>query len=201
MGQATRSPLDNPAARRVAQENPGHCPPNSAWAGRTASAAHDLEFPEVRFPGPHLLRAVGEQALRNLVRRHHELLKASDIGHMLSTDPVQFDAAVERLADFVIESCGGPANYTLRQGPGCMRSRHFPFTIDEAARETWLACLVRALDDSGIPQPLCEEYWNWMEPMSIRMVNRRTQKPQPARYPFNWFAARVRHPAMALCRR
>ncbi len=40
-----------------------------------------------------------------------------------------------------------------------------------------------------------------MEPLSIRMVNRRTQKPQPARYPYKWFAARVRHPATAMCRR
>lgn len=201
MAQAIRTPPDSPDTGRVAQEAPGPCQPSAAWAGRTALASHDLEFPEVRFPGPHLLPAVGEPALRRLVRRHHELLRGSDIGHMLSQDPVQFDAAVERLAEFVVESCGGPANYTLRQGPGCMRSRHFPFTIDEAARETWLACMVRALDDSGIPTALCEEFWNWMEPLSIRMVNRRTQKPQPARYPYKWFAARVRHPATAMCRR
>ena len=173
----------------------------STWAGRTAAAAHDLEFPEVNFPGPELLALVGEPALRDLVRHQHELLRASDIGALMSGEAAHFASMVERIADFVVESCGGPARYTLAQGAGCMRSRHFGFTIDENGREVWLFCLMRALDASRLPTAQREAYWAWAEPLSIRMVNRRTQKAQPRRYPFDWVLARVRHPALALCRR
>ena len=174
---------------------------NSPWVGRTAAAAHDLEFPEVQFPSPDLLLQAGEDALRDLVRHHHRLLRGSAIGGLLSSDPLRFDAMVERIADFVVESCGGPPRYTEQAGEGCMRSRHFAFTIDEAGRETWLFELARALDTSRLPPAAREAYWDWAEPLSIRMVNRRTEKAQPRRYPFSWVLARVRHPALAGCRR
>jgi hemoglobin len=65
-----------------------------------------------------------------------------------------------------------------------MRKRHYPFTIDEAARDIWLRQLWWAFDDVGFPSQIREEYWNWVEAFSIRMINRRTQRAQPQRYPF-----------------
>lgn len=191
---APSKPLDG-------SEGQGACSATSSWTGRTAVASHDLDFPEVRFPSRQMLEGVGEIAMRRLVRRHHDLLRVSEIGNMLPADKAKYEAVVNRISDFVIESCGGPANYTLVNGQGCLRTRHFPVTIDEAGRKTWLACLMQALDESEFPHALREEYWNWMEPLSIRMVNRRTEKRQPGRYPYNWFLIRVRHPTMAMCRR
>jgi hemoglobin len=66
----------------------------------------------------------------------------------------------------------------------CMRVRHFPFTIDERSRDVWLGELLHALIEVEFPSSLLEAYWEWVEPMSIRMINRRTSKAQPLRYPF-----------------
>lgn len=65
-----------------------------------------------------------------------------------------------------------------------MRKRHYPFTIDESAREIWLRHLWLAFDDVGFPVQIRQEYWEWVEPFSIRMINRRTQRAPPQRYPF-----------------
>jgi hemoglobin len=71
-----------------------------------------------------------------------------------------------------------------------MRTRHFPFTIDEKARETWLLCLWHAFDEAKFPAAIRREYWDWMEAFSARMINRRTMKAQPTRFAFEGMLAR-----------
>ncbi len=65
-----------------------------------------------------------------------------------------------------------------------MRRRHCPFTIDEVAREVWLRELWLAFDDVSFPAQLRREYWECVEAFSIHMINRRTQRAQPQRFPF-----------------
>jgi hemoglobin len=179
----------------------GACATTSTNVGRVIDASHDLDFPEVPFPSPDFLRQVGEVALRQLVRRHHDLLRSSEISHMLATDDAEYAAAVEKIADFVVESCGGAQRYTETQGKGCMRTRHFPFTIDEKGRDIWLDCLWQALDDSELSHALRLEYWSWLEPFSIRMINRRTLRTQPRRYPFNMVQLCMARAPFAVCPR
>lgn len=170
-------------------------------ARRTMHPAHDLDFPEVPLPSKRVLEVAGETALRDLVRRHHDLLRASTIGNLLSADDAMYAAAIDKIGEFVIESCGGAPTYTQKHGKPCMRIRHFPFTIDEAGRDIWLNCLWRALKESALPEEIREEYWNWMEAFSIRMINRRTTRGQPRRYPFNAVDACMRHAVFAVCPR
>lgn len=151
---------------------------------RWVEESHDLDFPPVPFPSRRLFDTVGEAPLRALVRQHHLNLRTSEIGALFPGDDQVFAQAVEKIADFVVEACGGPARFTSVHGSACMRTRHYPFTIDEAARVTWLLNLWRAFYQTGFDETLREEYWNWMEPFTLRMVNRRTMRAQPARYPF-----------------
>lgn len=153
-------------------------------AGRIVAAQHDLEMPAVPFPPPALLAAVGEPALRRLVAVHHERLRQSAIAELFPNDPAVFAALVERVADYVVEACGGPARFTPVHGQTCMRTRHFPFSIDEAARETWLAELWAAFEPAAFPAAWRAVYWAWMAPFSVRMVNRRTRKAQPDSLPW-----------------
>ena len=177
------------------------CATSPANIGRVVEPSHDLDFPEVPFPSRRVLETVGETALRKLVRRHHERLRKSEIGYMFPKDNDEFAAAVSKIADFVIESCGGAAEYTRTEGRGCMRTRHFPFVIDEASREVWLICLWLALEESDFPDPIRKEYWSWMEPFSIRMINRRTQRGQPERFPFASIQVNHRSSVFAVCPR
>ena len=70
-----------------------------------------------------------------------------------------------------------------------MRTRHFPFAIDEKSRETWLLCLWRAFEQADFPRGVRREFWEWMEPFSARMINRRTTKAQPRRLSFEVMVA------------
>ena len=144
----------------------------------------DFEFPPVPLPSSRVFAVAGVSLIYALVERHHERLRASTIGHLFPCEPARFREGVERSVDFVVEKTGGPPAYAPPDGVRCMRTRHFAFTIDERGREIWLAELIGAMDDVEFPGEIREEYWNWVEAMSIRMVNRRTMRAAPARYPW-----------------
>lgn len=158
--------------------------------GRLVPAAHDMEMPEIPFPSARVLAVAGEETLRHLVRHHHVLLRESEIGPLFPADETAFTAAVELIADYVVEVCGGPAQFTPSHGKTCLRKRHFPFTIDELAREIWLEKLFQAMVEIDFPEEIHEEYWNWMEAFTVRLINRRRSVAQPMH--LTYARARVR---------
>ncbi|MGO9632862.1 MAG: globin [Steroidobacteraceae bacterium] len=151
---------------------------------RWVEGKHELEFPPVPFPSRRIIELAGASTLRALVLRHHQRLYETPLRALFPANRERFLAGVARAADYAIETCGGPRYFTSRRGKPCMRRRHYPFTIDEAAREVWLRELWLAFDDVGFPAQLRREYWEWVEAFSIRMINRRTQRAQPRRFPF-----------------
>ena len=187
-------------AGNVHPTEPHHCVTTQDNVGRRVPASHDLEYPEVPFPPRHLLDELGAPAMRRLVQRQHALLRGSSIGHLLPADKDHYAMVVRKIENYVIESCGGPADYTQEQRAVCIRTQHFGLTIDESGRDIWLDCLWQALEESGMLAAQREVFWNWLEPMSIRMINRRTTKAQPRRYPFAWVETRTKLPALTMCR-
>ncbi len=151
---------------------------------RWADAIPELEAPRVPFPSRRIFEVAGEQALRALVLRHHQRLSESALHGLFPADEAGFIAGVTRAADYVVETCGGPNYFTSRHGKPCIRKRHYPFAIDEEARDIWLHHLCLAFDDARIPMEVRQEYWDWAEAFSIRMINRRTQHAPLRRYPF-----------------
>ncbi|MDR3163371.1 MAG: globin [Helicobacteraceae bacterium] len=150
--------------------------------GRVIPASRDFDYPTVFFPDGELLKKIGAEALRKLVFRHHSLLRESEIGNMFPKDEEEFLRRVSAIADFIVEACGGERNYSEREGRDvCIRTRHFPIEITEKGREVWLRTLYTALEESGFPRKFRAMYWEWLEPFSIRMINRRTTKTQPVR--------------------
>jgi hemoglobin len=154
-----------------------------AEAVRWKEASADLDFPPVPLPSQRIFAVAGEPMLRALVQRHHERLRESNLAHLFPADPDRFALAVEKSADFIIEATGGSPRYTPAHGDTCMRTRHYPFLIDESAREVWLAQLLLSFDEVGFPHDIHLEFWDWLEALSIRMINRRTMRAQPKRYP------------------
>jgi len=151
---------------------------------RWVDGFYELECPRVPFPSRRIFALAGEPMLRALVLRHHQRLYESPLRTLFPADRKRFLAGVTRAADYAIEVSGGPKYFTPHHGKPCMRKRHYPFTIDEAARDIWLRQLWWAFDEVDFPAPIREEYWGWVEAFSIRMINRRTQRAQPQRYPF-----------------
>ncbi len=164
---------------------------------RWVDAKIELEFPAVPFPSRRVFAVAGEGLVRALVTRHHERLLATPIAGLYPKDAALFAHAIAKAADYAVEATGGPAAFTPVQGTTCMRTRHFPFTIDETAREIWLGELWRSFDEVGFPAEVREEYWAWQEAMSIRMINRRTTKAAPRRFSFEQAAAAFAAPVAA----
>ncbi len=150
---------------------------------RWEDASCDLDFPPVPYPSCKVFSGAGEPMLQRLAQRHYERLVDSCIGHLFPLAQERRAAGVSRTADFFIEATGGPARFTTSHGHTNLRTRHFPFTIDEAARDVWLAQMLLTFDDVGFPDEFRLEFWNWIEALSIRMINRRTMSAKARRYP------------------
>lgn len=148
----------------------------------------DFVYPEVPFPSKRIFGAMGEERIKEMVYHHHALLRKSAVGEMFPADNAAFEAAVLKTADFFIEATGGPDAFTSQYGHPALRERHFRFLIDERAREIWLMMYKKTLKEIAFPKEHLREFWNWIEPLSIRMINRRTGFEMPKRYPFETIA-------------
>jgi hemoglobin len=99
----------------------------------------------------------GEEGVRKLVHRFYQLMdtlpEAADIRAM---HPEDLSSSEEKLFLFLSGFFGGPSLYIEKFGHPMLRQRHMPFPIDEAARDQWLLCMNRALDDVGVTPKLKE---------------------------------------------
>ncbi len=152
---------------------------------RTADPKMDFVYPSVVFPSNKILKTFGEANIRAMVFHHHSLLKKSSVGDMFPQDEKEFLAGTEKTADFFVEALGGGDIFSSKHGHPALRGRHFRFTIDEKGREIWLMMYKKTLKDVNFPKELIEEFWNWIEPLSIRMINRRTTTMPPERIFFD----------------
>jgi len=150
----------------------------------TAEAKIDFVYPEVPFPTTRLIQQWGADNIRTMVRYHHGLLRKSAIRNLFPSDETMFAFATEKTADFFVEALGGEKSYTSFHGHPALRMRHFHITIDEKGREIWLMMYKKTINDLSMPQECIEEFWSWIEPLSIRMINRRTTVAPIERHPY-----------------
>ena len=97
----------------------------------------------------------GEQTIRNLVERFYDVMETDErvtsIRKMHSADLTE---AREKLFMFLVGWSGGPALYIERYGHPMLRRRHLPFAIGESERDQWMFCMVRAMHDIGMDEPV-----------------------------------------------
>ena len=75
---------------------------------------------------------------------------------------------------FLSQFYGGPQTYAEERGHPRLRMRHFPFPIDQAARDHWLSHMLAAIDESGIAEPMRSEMRDYFERASTHMINKDT---------------------------
>lgn len=134
----------------------------------------DIIYPSVPFPSNKIFKAFGEQKIRQMVEHHHELLLKTKVGKLFPPHQEALYMVIDKSADFFVEALGGQEVFTSQHGQPRLRHRHFKIPIDESDREIWLAMYKKTLKDMAFPREHLEEFWNWIEPLSIRMINRRT---------------------------
>lgn len=145
----------------------------------------DFIYPAVPFPSNKTYKALGEEKIRDMVKYHHELLLKTTIKNIFPAHPEALKLAIDKSADFFVEVLGGEEVFTSQHGEPQLRRRHFKIPITENDREIWLAMYKKTLKEIEFPKELLEEFWNWIEALSIRMINRRTSMEPIKRFYFH----------------
>ena len=74
-----------------------------------------------------------------------KLPQAATIRDMHAADMGQIKIVLKR---YLSEWTGGPKLYSPEKGHPRLRQRHMHFPIDNDARDAWMACMTRALDET-----------------------------------------------------
>ncbi len=97
----------------------------------------------------------GAEKIRDLVEKFYDVMdtdpKAAGIRAMHAADLTE---AREKLFMFLTGWSGGPSLYIERYGHPMLRRRHMPFAIGESERDQWMFCMVRAMHEINMEEPM-----------------------------------------------
>ena len=114
---------------------------------------------------------IGEEGFARLVRAFYVQVPDDDV--LASMYPREDLAGAEqRLRDFLVGRFGGPARYVEQRGHPRLRMRHMPFTIDQTARDRWVANMDRALTAAGLPDDVTGLLREFFHSTATFMINR-----------------------------
>ncbi|MYD11212.1 MAG: globin [Chloroflexi bacterium] len=91
--------------------------------------------------------------------------------------PENLDAPRRHLYLFLLQFFGGPRTYLEERGHPRLRMRHFPFAIDQRARDHWLRHMLNAVDQAGIQEPARSRMREYFDRSSTFLINRRSVTP------------------------
>ena len=130
--------------------------------------------PRVEPPSREIYAIMGQENIFKMLEDFYLELEQSSIRDMF---PQDMAVASKRSAAFFVGLLGGPPLYQQLYGPPMMRARHLPFRIDEEARQVWLACFDRVLEQApekyDFPQEYLAGFQNFLVGFSGWMVNAR----------------------------
>lgn len=72
---------------------------------------------------------------------------------------------------FLMQYFGGPTRYMEERGHPRLRMRHFPFPIDQTARDHWLGHMLAAIDEVEIPEPAASMMKEYFARASTFLIN------------------------------
>ncbi|QIR75734.1 hypothetical protein [Sulfurospirillum diekertiae] len=104
--------IDGVQVQLFSECNPNAPFPQTDENPRRAHPKIDVIFPELFFPSNKTYLAIGEAKIREVVKRHHDLVRKSKIGHLYPQDEAAFIAATTKIEDFFVQMLGG-ADLTL----------------------------------------------------------------------------------------
>ena len=124
-------------------------------------------------PNPEIYRIMGEDNIFKMISDLYKELEKSEVRNLF---PADMEEASKKSALFFITLLGGPPLYFQKYGPPRMRARHLPFEIDENARQVWLACFERVLQNADakyqFPLQHLEGFKEFLKGFSSWMVNK-----------------------------
>lgn len=90
----------------------------------------------------------GESTLRQLVERFYYYMDTlPQAAKIRQLHPQDLANAQNKLFMFLSGWLGGPDLFQPQFGHPRLRMRHLPFAIDDSARDAWMLCMQKALDE------------------------------------------------------
>ncbi|WP_340123086.1 group II truncated hemoglobin [Methylobacter svalbardensis] len=114
----------------------------------------------------------GETAILNLVERFYffmdSLPETSGVRGMHAAD---LAAAHDKLFKFLSGWLGGPDLFIQEYGHPRLRQRHIAFAIDEVARDQWMLCMNKALNEITMDANFRENLSQALQQLATHMIN------------------------------
>ena len=95
-----------------------------------------------------LFELVGPDWFDDLAGRFYDGVAEDPVLRPLYPDDLAGPAG--RLAGFLCQYWGGPADYSVERGHPRLRMRHAPYVIASVQRDAWLACMSVAVAGGGL---------------------------------------------------
>jgi len=112
----------------------------------------DIEEPQ---SDTAFVRIGGEPAVAALVQRFYDLMELEPQYRVLrAVHGPDLSPARQKLFWFLCGWMGGPQHYVERFGHPRLRMRHMPFSIGIQERDQWLACMLQAMQETGLAPEL-----------------------------------------------
>lgn len=122
---------------------------------------------------PYILLG-GENAVRALVNRFYDLMdsEAQWRSPLREMHPKDLSESKEKLFLFLLGWLGGPDLYVQKFGHPRLRARHASFPVDDQARDQWMACMLRAMQEQEMSPELYEHMQTSLQRTADFMRNR-----------------------------
>jgi hemoglobin len=124
-------------------------------------------------PSRDIYPLMGEENIFKMLSDFYKELEKSPIRTMF---PPDMEEASQKSAKFFVQVLGGPPLYVIDHGPPRMRARHIPFEIDEKARQVWLGCFLRTIENAdkkyNFPPQHMDGFKDFLKGFSTWMVNK-----------------------------
>jgi len=117
----------------------------------------------------------GETTLFRLVERFYALMDSEPEFHAVrKLHPEDLTGSRDKLFMFLSGYLGGPPLYQEKIGNPMLRARHLPYPIGKVERDTWLACMGRALEETEVEPP---ELRHWVMQQFLATADWMRNKP------------------------
>jgi hemoglobin len=134
--------------------------------------------PQVSPPDTRIHSIMGTDNIFALLRDFYKELSQSEISNLFPTTPEALEEAADKSACFFTGLFGGPPLFHKLHGPPMLRKRHMPWAIDENAKEIWVKCFKKTLENSDkyqFPQEYLPGFITFLEGFSGWMINKAPQ--------------------------
>lgn len=114
----------------------------------------------------------GEAAVLGLVDRFYFFMDTlPEAAGIRAMHAASLADARTKLFKFLSGWLGGPDLFIREYGHPRLRQRHFPFAIDESARDQWMLCMNKALDEITMDAVFRENLRQALQQLATHMIN------------------------------